>query len=254
MRLTVVGSGDAFHGGGRRHSCYLLEGDGVGPVMIDFGATALYGLRQLGRSARDIAGFAFTHLHGDHVGGYPFMIIDGMFQDVRTSLLDVVGPVGVEARLARVLDAAYGDLSSRARPFGTRMREIAPGGELELAGATIRGFAAQHMDPPEQPLCLRVSAAGKTVAFSGDTAPCDGLFEAADGADLLVAECSCMAQPCGRHCTWEDWKVQLSKVRSKRVLLTHLGTEVRAKSAELLAEVPAGVDVAFADDGMVLEV
>jgi ribonuclease BN (tRNA processing enzyme) len=77
---------------------------------------------------------------------------------------------------------------------------------------------------------------------------------AALGADLLVAECSCLAPPCGRHCTWEDWREVLPRVGSKRVLLTHLGREVRAKSAELLAEAPPGVDVAFADDGLVIDI
>jgi hypothetical protein len=57
-RLTVVGSSDAFNAAGRCHSCYLLEGDGAGPLMIDFGATALYALRKIGRSAAEVRGFA----------------------------------------------------------------------------------------------------------------------------------------------------------------------------------------------------
>lgn len=222
--------------------------------MIDFGATALMGLRQLGRAPSEIRGFAFTHLHGDHVGGYPFLVIDGMFHDVRTDRLDIVGPAGVSQRLNAVLEAAYGDLATRERPFETRMRELFAGGSIEIAGATIRGFAAEHMDPPEEPMCLRVEApGGKTIAFSGDTAMCDGLFAAADGADLLVAECSCLAHPCGRHCTWEEWKEALPRVKARRVLFTHLGTAVRARVDELLDDAPDGVDLAFADDGLVVE-
>jgi ribonuclease BN (tRNA processing enzyme) len=93
---------------------------------------------------------------------------------------------------------------------------------------------------------------GQVVAFSGDTAMCDGLFAAADGADLLVAECSCLAAPCGRHCTWEEWREALPRVGAKRVLLTHLGQKVRASVARLLADAPPGVDLAFADDGMIV--
>lgn len=222
--------------------------------MIDFGATALLGLRQLGRAPSEISGFAFTHLHGDHVGGYPFLVIDGMFHDVRTSRLDIVGPAGVARRLGAVLEAAYGDLATRERPFETRVRELFAGGSIALAGATIHAFAAEHMDPPEEPLCLRVEAPnGKSIAFSGDTAMCEGLFAAAEGADLLVAECSCLAHPCGRHCTWEEWKDALTRVRARRVLLTHLGTAVRENVDRLLREAPAGVDVAFADDGLVID-
>jgi hypothetical protein len=43
-------------------------------------------------------------------------------------------------------------------------------------------------------------------------------------------------------------------VKAKRVLLTHLGEAVRARVDELLAEAPAGVDLAFADDGLVIAI
>jgi ribonuclease BN (tRNA processing enzyme) len=253
LRLTVIGSADAFNACGRRHSCYVLEGDELGPLMVDFGATALQGLHACGFKASEIKGFAFTHLHGDHVGGWPFLVIDGMFADVRRERLDVVGPAGVAQRLDTFLEAGYGDVATRERPYETRVRELFPGGTITHAGATIRAFPAEHMDPPEEPMCLRVTANGKSVAFSGDTAMCDGLLEAADGVDLLVAECSCLAQPCGRHCTWEDWREKLAEVKAKRVLLTHLGVSVRQSTDRLLAEAPDGVDLSFADDGLVIE-
>jgi ribonuclease BN (tRNA processing enzyme) len=254
MRLTIVGSSDAFNSLGRSHSCYLLEGDGFGPIMIDFGATALLALRRIGREPREVRGFALTHLHGDHVGGFPFLIIDGMFHAVRQEPLEVVGPVGAEARVESFLRIAYGDVADRPRPFTLQVREIRPGEETILAGATVRGFPAEHMDPPEQPLCLRVTAPdGRSVAFSGDTAMCDALLAAADGAEALVAECSCLRPPCGRHCTWEDWLARLPEVRARRVVLSHLGTAVRQRIPELRAEAPPSVVLDFADDGMILD-
>jgi ribonuclease BN (tRNA processing enzyme) len=252
-QLTVVGSSDAFHAGGRCHSCYLLEGEGFGPLMIDFGATALHALRKLGRDPSEIKGIAFTHLHGDHCGGWPFLIIDGMFNDVRSQVLDVVGPAGTTDTLQRSMAVAYSSLADKEKPYEVAIREMAPGDEQSIAGVTVRGFAANHRDPPYHPLCLRVTLpSGEIVAFSGDTAMCDGLFDAADGVDLLVAECSAIAPPCGRHCTWVEWKDKLGELSAKRVLLTHLGREVRARVDELLAEAPKGVDVAFADDGMIV--
>ncbi len=254
-KLTVIGSGDAFNAGGRGHSCYLLEGEGFGPVMVDFGATALSALRRLGREPLEIRGFAITHLHGDHIGGWPYLVIDSMFNAPRTEPLSVVGPVGVEDRLAALMQATYGDLSQQPRPFERHFRELEPGGRLELAGATVEGFAAEHMDPPDVPLCLRVTTpGGSVVAFSGDTALREGLRQAAAGADLLVAECSCMGPPCGRHSTWEEWQAELPTIGARRVLFTHLGRDVRARTDELVAELPAGLDVSFADDGMVLEI
>lgn len=256
-RLTIVGSSDAFNACGRSHSCYLLEGRGFGPIMIDFGATALSALRRLRREPTEIRALAITHLHGDHLGGFPFLLIDGMFNTRRSEALEVLGPVGVEARVEALVAATYGDLSSHPRPFELTFGELPPDAEVSLAGARVRSFPAEHMDPPEQPLCLRVTTpSGLVVAFSGDTKMCDALLEAGADADVLVAECSGLAPPIGRHCTWEDWRVALPRCTARRVVLSHLGRAVRERTSELLAEaatIEGSPALSFADDGMVFD-
>jgi ribonuclease BN (tRNA processing enzyme) len=42
-----------------------------------------------------------SHLHGDHFGGLPFLILDGQFSG-RTEPLTVAGPPGTADRLARL--------------------------------------------------------------------------------------------------------------------------------------------------------
>lgn len=252
MRVTVVGSGDAANALGRGHSCYWLEEIGRRAVMVDFGATALGGLQRLGRSPLELAGLVFTHLHGDHIGGFPFLYIDAMFTCLRTEPLRVLGPVGVEARLRELLRVTYGSLAERETPFPWEVTELRPGGEVQFCGLTVRGFAAEHQDPPEQPLCLQIEEpGGATVAFSGDTAPCDGVLQAAADVDLFVAECTGMKPPFGRHHTWEDWQRLLPGLTAKRVLFSHLGRGVRARIPELLAEAN-DPRVQFADDGLQL--
>jgi ribonuclease BN (tRNA processing enzyme) len=254
MRLTVVGSSDAFNAAGRGHSCYLLEGPGCGPLMVDFGATALAALRRLGRDPDEIEGVAVTHLHGDHAGGFPFLLLDGMFNATRTRPLHVLGPVGAQAAIESSLRVAYSDVAHLDKPYELRFQELEPGGRGELVGATVEAFAADHMDPPDRPLCLRMSMPeGKTIAFSGDSTMCDGLRSVARHADLLVAECSCVRPPCGRHCTWEDWLAVLPSIGAHRVVFTHLNAEVRERSAELLSQAPQGMDLRFAEDGMLVE-
>lgn len=249
MRLTVVGSSDAFNSVGRGHSCYLVDAE-AGAVMIDFGATALAGLRKIGRQTSELVGLVFTHLHGDHIGGFPFLLIDAMFKSERTSQLPIVGPVGTRDRLDRLMRIAYGSLADDPLPFDLQIQELAPGGRTTLAGITIEGFAADHMDPPEQPLCLRLSSGGRSVAFSGDTQMCEGLRQAARRADLLIAECTCVEPPCGRHCTWQDWREALPTIGCERVVLSHLGSAVRERIEQLQREAPDGVALSFADDGM----
>ena len=253
-QLTVIGSADAFNSAGRFHSCYLLEGEDFGPIMVDFGATALVALRRAGRSPTELTGLAITHLHGDHVGGFPFLIINGMYKEVRSAELPVLGPRGVSERLEAGLRLAYGDVVDRDKPFATSFMDLAPGDRATLAGVEVVGFAAEHMDPPESPLCLRFELpSGKVVAFSGDTAMCDGLLAAAAGADLLVAECTGLAHPAGRHCTWEDWERVLPAMDTKHVVLSHLNDAVRASADELRERASLGPRLSFADDGMIVQ-
>jgi ribonuclease BN (tRNA processing enzyme) len=157
--------------------------------------------------------------------------------------------------LEAVLDATYSDMKERMPLVPISIDEFEPGQSREFLGYRITGYAADHMPLPHRPLCLRVvDPQGVSIAFSGDTLPCPGLFEAGDGSELLVAECTRLAQPAGHHCTWEDWRREIPSLRSKSLLLTHLGGDVRAKVSELEAEVRGSQrPIRFAEDGLVIE-
>ncbi|MDT7697071.1 MAG: hypothetical protein QOI75_6438 [Pseudonocardiales bacterium] len=108
MRLTVVGSGDAFGSGGRFQTCIAVSADPTGPprVLVDCGATSLTAMRQQRLDPNDIDTVLVSHLHGDHFGGLPFLVLDGQFRR-RTEDLTVVGPVGTGTRLEQAMEALY---------------------------------------------------------------------------------------------------------------------------------------------------
>jgi len=255
MKLHVLGSADAFNSGARCHASYLVHGDGLPTVAVDFGATTLLALRKAGVSAETLDAVFITHLHGDHFGGLPFLILDAMFYDRRERPLTLIGPIGFTVRFEQLFKALYVDIWERERPFETHLVEMSPGDKMEMGGLSVTAFAASHMDPPDVPLCFRMSSVGpsaRTITFSGDTEPCPGLTAAATGADLLVAECSGLAPPCGRHITWQDWQalfvVMAVESGVKKIVLSHLGRDVRDHLAELQAAAPPDVTLIFADD------
>lgn len=256
MRLVVVGSSDAFNSAGRGHSSFWVEGLAREPFQVDFGGTALMGLNRLGLDPGRLGTILITHLHGDHFGGLPFLHVDQTFLRPRQRPLTLVGPRHLRERLEALLGVCYGPEITTRAPFELDVREIEPGASIEIDGARVSAHAADHLDPPEQALCLRIeSPDGRVIAFSGDTAPCEGLAAAAQGADLLVAECTALEPPAGRHVTWRDWRDDLlPRLDARRVLLTHLGAAVRERlGSELPRRFGNGPLVELADDGAVVD-
>ncbi len=49
------------------------------PVLLDCGATSLAALRRRGLDPGEIGAVFVSHLHGNHFGGLPFLILDGQF-------------------------------------------------------------------------------------------------------------------------------------------------------------------------------
>ena len=80
-----------FGSGGRYQACIHLRPAGGSPVLLDCGTTSLSALKRLGIDPGEIAAVFVSHLHGDHFGGLPFLILDGQFSR-RTRPLTLVGP------------------------------------------------------------------------------------------------------------------------------------------------------------------
>lgn len=78
VRIRFLGSGDAFGSGGRLQTCIHVEGGGT-QFLVDCGASSLIAMKRVGVDPTSIDVALITHLHGDHFGGLPFLILDAQF-------------------------------------------------------------------------------------------------------------------------------------------------------------------------------
>lgn len=264
-KLTALGSGDAFSSGGRGHTAWLLE-DERGLAAVDLGATAVTALRKLGIDPQTLGAVHFTHLHGDHIAGFPFLLVDAVYRARRTEPLVVTGPPGTRERLQALWAACYADAAQRPLPFALEIHELLPGDSRALCGRALTAFRAQHQRPPHVALSLRLDGPAGLLAFTGDTGPHAGLAELARGADLLIAECTDLRAPPDepstwgaaadfpaaqgrRHLAWDDLRALLPLLGVRRVLLGHLGEEARAAAAEIESEARTlGLSLQVCDD------
>ena len=105
MKVRFLGSGDAFGSGGRFQTCIQLQ-TGASHLLVDCGASSLIAMRRFGVDPQAIDTVLLSHLHGDHFGGVPFLILDGQFRR-RTRPLTVAGPPGVEARVRQAMEVFF---------------------------------------------------------------------------------------------------------------------------------------------------
>src|SRR5215472_5951364 len=126
MQVTFLGSGDAFGSGGRFNTCFLVEAQ-QGTFLVDCGASSLVAIRKSGFNPNTIETVFISHLHGDHFGGLPFLILDAQFYSRRTTPLTIVGPSGLRRRLAEAMEAFFPGSSTTKQKFELELHEIDAG-------------------------------------------------------------------------------------------------------------------------------
>lgn len=224
--MTVLGSGNALPTARRASSGYLVEWSG-GALMLDLSAGTWMRALRAGLDPQRLRAIALSHLHPDHTGDLVGAFWAHEMDRDSTSTLQFLGPDGTAELLSRARDlyAPLGDWFEA--PYETG------GYPAEIAGLRIEAFPARHS--PEA-VCLRLTADGTTLGYSGDTEDCPGLREACQGVDLALLECTA-AEPAKGHMTPPDCARVVQATHPGQVLLTHLGPGVES-------------DLPLAEDGM----
>ena len=244
-KVTFAGSGDAFGSGGRFQTCILVDGP-TKRVAIDFGTSSLIALNQLGVAHNSIDAIVITHLHGDHCGGVPFMLMDAMLGAKRQTPLTIAGPRGTKARLAEVCEALFPGMHTMTPRFAVHYVEMdLMKKNSVVAGVSATPYPAVHTRETN-PTSVRVEVEGKTISYTGDSAWNKHMAPLARDADLFVAECYFHAKHVRFHLNYPDIREHWDEFQAKRTVFTHM-------SSEMLAHLDV-VPQETAHDGLVLEI
>lgn len=231
VRITFVGSGDAFAAGGRFNPCFHVD-TGSDGALIDCGATSLVALRKQGIDPMSIATVFISHLHGDHYGGLPALLLEAKLVGKRSRPLTIAGPAGLSARLAVAIEAFYPRYSSVDWGFDLKLVEIRPGAEMQVKDICVTAFEVEHFSGAPS-LALRLSFGDKILAYSGDTEWTETLIEVAEGADLFICECYMFERELRGHMTYRRIMENAGRLRAERLVLTHMSGDMLAHYDEI---------------------
>ena len=233
VALRFLGSGDAFGSGGRFQTCMHLSGAG-GAVLIDCGASSLIAMKRDGVDPGDVDVVLLTHLHGDHFGGVPFLILDAQFSQ-RARPLVIAGPPGVRTRVETTMEALFPGSTAVQRKFEVEFIELAERRTARVGSTTVTAFPVIHASGAP-PYALRVDYGGRVIAYSGDTEWAESLIEAARGADLFVCEAYTFDRQVKFHLDYKTIEAQAERLGARRIILTHMGRDMLAREAETRSE------------------
>lgn len=187
MRLTVAGSGTAAPEQARVCSGYFVE-HGDLRILLDCGPGVVHHLARFGLPWTALDHVAISHFHNDHLGDLPMLLFALKWgaERRRTAPLTVWGPAGLRQRLVRLAEALGDHVADPGFPL--EVRELGPGVSAALAaGVELRTAKTPHTD---ESLAFRLTAAGSTLGYTGDTGPSDEVARFLAGCDALIAECS----------------------------------------------------------------
>jgi ribonuclease BN (tRNA processing enzyme) len=244
MTVRLLGCGDAFGSGGRFQTCIHVQGKS-GQWLIDCGASSLIAMKRFGIDPSALESVLISHLHGDHFGGLPFLLLDAQFVARRTRPLVIAGPPGLAARLEAALEVLFPGSSATAWRFELQVIEL-PADETAMIGllAVTPSTVVHASGAPAY--ALRLACDGKTLAYSGDTEWTEALREAARDADVFICEAYTYNRKFPYHLDYQTLLAHREELGCHRLVLTHLGDDMLARLTDLTVEV--------ARDGMVITI
>ncbi len=248
MKLIVLGSGTCVPSLNRNAPGYYMEAEGV-RILIDCGSGTLLQLQRAGRSYKDIDAVFITHKHPDHFADlmpliHALLATPGL---KRVKDLIICGPEDFIAYYEKAISPILG----KPKEFSIKPIEVKE--KFDFGPFYI--FTAKTIHSADS-LAYRFEHKGKAVVFTGDADYDQEIIALAQGADLLVADCSFPDTLKARgHLSARECGLVAGKAGAARLLLSHLYPADTPDSERIKEsrEVFNG-DVMLAEDLMEIEI
>lgn len=239
MRLTILGMNGPFPAPGGATSGYYLSA-GETALGLDLGSGTLSRLTAL-TPPEELTALLLTHWHYDHCADVLPLIY--RLEACAKQPLHIYAPVDGASLVRQAVQACKMVV----------LHDVQPGEAFAVREAQVEAFPARH---PVPAVMYRISHAGRTFCYTGDTNTVDGLVDFARNADFLLVD------GLFTEAAWSEGKPHLSAALAAQLakdanagkfVITHLNPAIDPQT--LLREARAvRIDVLLAKAGDAYEV
>jgi ribonuclease Z len=210
VRIRLLGTGTPTPSLTRMCSGYVVE-IGKDVLVFDHGFGAHHRLLELGISPTQVTHFFCSHLHYDHMGDYPRLLLTRWDQGAGLiPELQVYGPPPIRqvtqalfeeggafwpdlvARTEHMcsisLYHARGGSGERRKPV-PQVTEMRPNDVVSRNGWSVKAAGVAHFGPQLVCYGFRLDTPEGSFVYSGDSGPCASMERLSQGADVLVHMC-----------------------------------------------------------------
>ncbi|HMS57473.1 MAG TPA: MBL fold metallo-hydrolase [Tepidiformaceae bacterium] len=221
LRLTFIGSGNAFSPGGLCCNGFLLNDR----VLFEAPPQTLGSLNTVGVDPNELDVVVLSHHHGDHFLGLPFLLLHWKWKG-RTRPVRIVGPRNTEALAKDIAQKVFPGVLDIS--YEIEWAEAEPGKLCRVNGLELDPVQVEHDDELSSTLGYAVRYHGRRLAYTGDTRLCDGVFDIARDAELMVSECASRTDCIPIHMNLVDDmpRVRAALPSGSPLILTHISPDV----------------------------
>lgn len=230
-------------------------------IILDAGT----GIRELGNSLKGKsplnAHIFFSHLHWDHIQGFPFFTPFYAPGNKFNLYAERKKTGSLESLLSDQMKYPYFPVPIPKSPSELYFHDIDSDKEISIGEAVVKSYRANH---PDGCLAYRIEYKGKSIVYATDTEHTDKIDEnlcrAAQDADIFIYDCNYTEEEYQvrkgwGHSTWIEGVKISKKCNVKKLILWHhdpLHNDDFVDNLEKLAKEEFS-DSQAAFEGMILE-
>ena len=194
LRVVILGSGTPRLDIDRFSQSILVEA-GDERLLFDTGRGTAIRLSQMNVNLSSVNNIFFTHLHSDHIVGFPDVLMTGWVYQ-REKILNIFGPSGTKKFVENIKNAFNEDIKIRLEKpeklkmsgLKTIVKEISDGLVYKSKNVEVHAINVDHGGGVEHAYGYKINYKDKSVIISGDTNYSEELVNMANDVDILIHE------------------------------------------------------------------